>query len=351
MPPRFLKKALQGFEPYSPGEQPPDGEGWVKLNTNESPWPPSPKVLAAVRAAVDESLRLYPSPTAAPARRALAAMCGVTPEMVALGNGGDELIAMCVRAFAGAGDRVAWPWPTYPLYEPVVLMHEAVPAPHRMDPGFAIPRSFLEDDAPLKFLCNPNSPTGTWQPRAVVEEAARTAKGVLVLDEAYVDFAPESREDLLRGHGNLVILRTLSKSGALAGMRIGYALAQPELIESLDVVKDSYNLDRLAVVAAQAAAEDAEYRQSLVEYVLDERARLGAELAELGFEVLPSATNFLFVRPPAAHPAAEVYKRLRERQILVRHYHREPIDGWFRITIGTREQHAALLAALEEILG
>jgi histidinol-phosphate aminotransferase len=351
VPPRFLKKALRGFEPYTPGEQPPDGEGWVKLNTNESPWPPSPRVLEAVRAAVDGSLRLYPSPTAAPARRALAETCGVAPEMVTLGNGGDELIAMCVRAFVGAGDRVAWPWPTYPLYEPVVLMHEAVPAPHRMDEGFTVPRSFLEDEAPLKFLCNPNSPTGTWQPRAVVEEAARTARGVLVLDEAYVDFAPESREDLLREHGNLVILRTLSKSGALAGMRIGYALAQPELIESLDVVKDSYNLDRLAVVAATAAAQDEGYRRRLVEYVLDERAGLGAALAARGFEVLPSATNFLFVRPPAGHPAAQVYERLRKRRILVRHYHREPIDGWFRITIGTREQHQALLSALEAILG
>ncbi|HEX6350701.1 MAG TPA: histidinol-phosphate transaminase [Candidatus Dormibacteraeota bacterium] len=350
MPPRFLKSALRGFEPYTPGEQPPDGEGWVKLNTNEAPWPPSPRVLEAVRSAVDESLRLYPSPTAAPARAALARACGVSADMVALGNGGDELIAMCLRAFAGAGDPVAWPWPTYPLYDPVVRMHEAVPVPHAMDEGFAIPRAFFEDEAPLKFLCNPNSPTGTWQPREVVAEAARSARGVLVVDEAYVDFAPESREDLLAEHGNLILLRTLSKSGALAGLRIGYALAQPDLIAALDVVKDSYNMDRLAVVAAAAAADDAEYRRSLVEYVLDERGRLGAELAALGFEVLPSATNFLFVRPPAGHPAADVYERLRERRILVRHYHREPIDGWFRITIGTREQHRALLAALEEIL-
>jgi len=351
MPPRFLKKALAGFEAYTPGEQPPDGEGWVKLNTNESPWPPSPKVLEAVRAAVDGSLRLYPSPTAAPARAALAAANAVEPEMVTMGNGGDELIAMCVRAFAGAGDRVAWPWPTYPLYDPVVRMHEAISAPHRMDAGFAVPRSFLEDRAPLKFLCNPNSPTGTWQPRDVVQSVVSTARGVVVLDEAYVDFAPETRADLLRDHGNLVILRTLSKAGVRAGMRVVYALAQPELIESLDLVKDSYNLDRLAVVAAAAAAEDAGYRQSLVEYVLDERARLGAELAARGFEVLPSAANFIFVRPPAGHPAGEVYERLRERRILVRHYHLEPIDGWFRITVGTPEQHRGLLAALEEILG
>jgi len=350
MPPSFLKKALEGFEPYIPGEQPPDGEGWVKLNTNEAPWPPSPQVLSALRSAVDDSLRLYPSPTAAPARRALARACGVSPEMVALGNGGDELIAMCVRAFVGAGQRVAWPWPTYPLYDPVVRMHEAVPAPHAMDEGFAIPRSFFDDEAPLKFLCNPNSPTGTWQPREVVAEAARSARGVLVVDEAYVDFAPESREDLLEAHANVVLLRTLSKSGALAGMRIGYALAAPDLIEALDVVKDSYNLDRLAVVAAVAAAEDVEYRRSLIEYVLDARAELGAALGARGFEVLPSATNFLFVRPPAGHSAGTLYELLRERRILVRHYHRDPIDGWFRITIGTREQHQALLAALEEIL-
>jgi histidinol-phosphate aminotransferase len=349
VPPRFLKPALQGFAPYTPGEQPPDGEGWVKLNTNEAPWPPSPRVLDAVRGAVNGDLRLYPSPLAAPAREAIARVLGVRPEMVALGNGGDELIAMCVRAFAGAGEAVAWPWPTYPLYEPVCRMHEARPSPHQLTGEWELPRSFLEDRAPLKFLCNPNSPTAGWQPREVVEDVLRTAAGVVVLDEAYVDFAPEERSDLLASHSNLVILRTLSKSGALAGLRIGYALAHPDLIESLDVVKDSYNLDRLSIVAAVAAIEDVEYRQDLVAYVAGERSRLADRLRERGFEVGPSATNFLFVRPP--RPAAAVYEELRARRILVRHYDREPIAGYFRITIGTPEQHERLIAALEEILG
>ncbi|HEX6547294.1 MAG TPA: histidinol-phosphate transaminase [Candidatus Dormibacteraeota bacterium] len=350
MPPRFLKPALRAFAPYTPGEQPADGGEWVKLNTNEAPWPPSPRVLDAIRAAVNQDLRLYPSPLSMPARRAIAEALGLAPDMVALGNGGDELIGMCLRAFAGAGQRVAWAWPTYPYYEPQTLLHEAVPSPHRLDAGWKLPESFFEDTAPLKFLCNPNSPTGTWQPREVVERALQTAQGVVVVDEAYVDFAPENRADLLDHHGNLVLLRTFSKSASLAGMRIGYALAQPGLIESLDVVKDSYNLDRLAIVAAAAAAQDIEYRERLVEYVLDERAWLAARLAERGFEVAPSATNFIFVRPPAGRAAADLYARLRDRRILVRYYDREPIDGYFRITIGTREQHEALLAALEEIL-
>jgi histidinol-phosphate aminotransferase len=350
VPPRFLKAALRDFAPYTPGEQPGDGGHWVKLNTNEAPWPPSPRVLEAIRAAVNDDLRLYPSPLALPARRALATALGVEPAMVALGNGGDELIGLCLRAFAGAGQAVAWAWPTYPYYEPQALLHEARPSPHRLRPDWQLPESFFEDQAPLKFLCNPNSPTGTWHPREIVERAVTTARGVLVLDEAYVDFAPENRADLLAEHPNLVILRTFSKSASLAGMRIGYALAQPELIEALDVVKDSYNLDRLAIAAAVAAIEDSEYRERLVEYVLDERAWLAAGLRDRGFEVGPSATNFLFAKPPPGQAAAEVYERLRERRILVRYYDREPIDGHFRITIGTRAQHQALLGALEEIL-
>src|SRR5438445_4021232 len=174
----FLKKALSGFRPYVPGEQPPDGEGWVKLNTNESPLPPSPKVIEAIRAAADESLRLYPSPTAAPARQAIARHFGLDPAQVAVGNGGDELIEMCFRAFAGAGDRVAFPTPTYPLLEPVCLMHEAIPAPFPTDEGWSWSSPLVDDPAPLKFLVNPNSPTGTLHNRLTVERAAARSRGV-----------------------------------------------------------------------------------------------------------------------------------------------------------------------------
>jgi histidinol-phosphate aminotransferase len=348
MPQSFLKPSLRGFEPYAPGQQPADAESWVKLNTNESPVGPSPKVLEAIRAAADETLRLYPSPTAAPARAAVARAYGVKPENVALGNGGDELLAMCFRAFASSGDAVAFPTPTYPLLEPLCRMHECTPSAHALGEGWSLPQSLGRDPAPLKFVVNPNSPTGSWLPKQALQGVLRDSTGVVVLDEAYVDFAPESRLDLLAEHANLVILRTLSKSYALAGMRIGFALAMPELIAALDLVKDSYNLDRLAIVAAVAAMEDQEHHRWVVRSVVEEREWLAGRLSELAFELTPSAANFLFVKPP--RPAEEVFEELRKRRILVRHYQRDPIAGWFRVTVGTRRQHEQLLKALKEIL-
>lgn len=350
MPPRFLKPALRGYHPYVPGLQPPDSEGWVKLNTNESPWPPSTRVIGALRDAIDDSIRLYPDPTSGAAREAIGRMVGLPASWVAMGNGGDELIAMSIRAFAGAGQRVAFPAPSYPLYETVSVMYECEAAPHQLDEGWHLPRSLAEDPAPLKFVANPNSPTGTWYPRHDIEALLRETRGVVVLDEAYVDFAPEARHDLLQTHDNLLILRTFSKSAALAGLRIGYALAQPGLIEALDIVKDSYNLDRLAIVAAVAAAEDEDHRRALIDRVVRERQWLTKRLDGLSFTVEPSAANFLFVRPPSGRPAAMVYERLKARKILVRHYERPPIEGWLRVTVGTHEQHERLLEALEEVL-
>ena len=346
----FLRKSLAGFRPYVPGEQPPDGEDWVKLNTNESPLPPSPRVIEAIKAATDMSLRFYPSPTAAPARRAIAKHFGLDEAQVTLGNGGDELIEMSMRAFAGAGDTVAYPTPTYPLLEPLCRLHEAVPSPHPSNDMFTWSTELMEDPAPLKFLVNPNSPTGTWHGAASVERAVHRSKGVVVLDEAYVDFAFESQVGLLARHDNLVILRTMSKSYALAGMRIGFALGSPALIADLDAVKDSYNLDRLAIVAATAAIEDEDHHRKIVDYVVAERRWLELRLHELGFEHSPSEANFVFVKPAPGNAAAAVADALRERRILVRHYDRDPIAGWFRITIGTREQHERLLEALKEIL-
>jgi histidinol-phosphate aminotransferase len=350
MPESLLKKALRGFEPYVPGEQPADGEDWVKLNTNESPLPPSPKVIAAIKAAAGDSLRLYPSPSGAPARAAIAAHFDLDPAQVAMGNGGDELIEMCFRAFAGKGDHVAYPTPTYSLFEPLCRIHEAVAGPHASSEGWTWTAELAEDHAPLKFLVNPNSPTGTWSAEAAVEDVVARSRGVVVLDEAYVDFAPESCIGLLGKHGNLLILRTLSKSYALAGMRIGFALGARELIAALDAVKDSYNLDRLAIVAAVAAIQDDKHHRKIVDHVVDERAWLTERLQESRFEVAPSAANFVFVQPPPAAPAAALAGELRQRRILIRHYDREPIAGWLRITIGTRDQHERLLGALKEIL-
>ena len=347
----LLKSALRGFAPYVPGHQPPDGEGWVKLNTNESPWPPSPKVLDALRAAINGDLRLYPEPMARPAREAIARLHGVDPTQVALGNGADEVIAMCFRAFAGAGTHVAFPHPSYPLFEPLCAIHEVRAAPHALTQNWEPPGTFAADDAPLKFLVNPNSPTGTWVDKATVRRLAQRSRGVVVLDEAYVDFAPEDCIGLVKeGLEKLLITRTFSKSYALAGMRIGYAVGPPGLIAALDLVKDSYNLDRLAIVAAVAAIEDRDYHRRLVRFVTEERGWLSEQLRDRAFDLLPSAANFVFARPPADHDAQAVARGLQERKVLVRHYDRSPVAGWFRVTIGTREQHERLLEALLEVM-
>jgi len=349
MPSRFLKASLRDTAPYVPGEQPPDGEGWIKLNTNESPLPPSPKVIEAIRDASTDTLRLYPSATAAPARHAIAQRFEVAPENVALGNGADELIDMCFRAFAGAGDRVAFCTPTYPVLEPMCRIHDVVPAIHQADEGWRWGDGFAYDPAPLKFVVNPNSPTGTWADPAEVERLVEVSRGVVVLDEAYVDFAPFDLLSLQRRYRHLLVLRTFSKSYALAGMRIGFAVGSPDLISALDAVKDSYNLNRLAIAAAVAAIGDEEHHRKIVDFVVAEREWLAERLAGQGFDMSPSAANFVFVKPPRISAAA-VADALREQRILVRRYDLEPIAGWLRITIGTREQHERLLVALKEIL-
>ena len=348
MPKSLIRKALEGYQPYVPGEQPPDGEAWVKLNTNESPVPPSPRVLEAIRAAANESLRLYPSPTAAPARAAIARHFELDPSHVAVGNGGDELIEMCFRAFAGTGESVAYPTPTYPLLEPLSRMHDARASTHPTELPWELPASLGADPARLKFVVNPNSPTGALFDRAQIEAVVAASSGVVVIDEAYVDFAPFSCLPLLEHHGNVLLLRTFSKSYALAGMRIGFALGSADLIEALDSVKDSYNVDRIAIVAAVAAIEDQAHHRKIVDEVVTRREALSGSLEALGFELVPSSANFVFVKPPK--PAADVVAGLRQRKILVRHYDREPIAGWIRITVGTLDQHEKLLAALKEIL-
>ncbi|HEY0830187.1 MAG TPA: histidinol-phosphate transaminase [Candidatus Dormibacteraeota bacterium] len=344
----LVRKSLQGFRPYTPGEQPPDGEGWVKLNTNESPLPPSPRVIEAIKAAANESLRLYPSPTAAPARKAIAKHFGLDPSHVLVGNGGDDLIELCFRAFTGAGEDVAFLTPTYPLFEPLCRIHEADASTHPTELPWELPPSLGADPAPLKFIVNPNSPTGALFDRPQVEAAVVASSGVVVIDEAYVDFAPHSCLPLLERYDNVLLLRTFSKSYSLAGMRIGFALGATDLIEALDAVKDSYNLDRLAIVAAVAAIQDDDHHRKIVDEVVRNRGELAGELEGMGFDLVPSSTNFVFAKPPKA--ALGVVAALRERKILVRHYDREPIAGWIRITIGTRDQHGKLLAALKEIL-
>src|SRR3989442_3904813 len=272
----------------------------MNLNTNESPLPPSPNVIEAMRAARGAALRLYPSPAGAPARQAIADHSGLEATQVAWETGADELIEMCFRAFAGGGDRVAYSTPTYPLLDPLCRVHEVIPSLHPTAEGWTWTEGLVEDPAPLKFLVNPNSPTGTHHGRMSVERLVAQSQGVVALDEAYLDFASESQLELLGKHPNMLILRTMSKSYALAGMRIGFALGSAPLIAALDAVKDSYNLNRLAIAAAVAAIKDEEHHRKIVAYVVNERAWLEEQLREDGFERSPSMANFVFVKPQPA---------------------------------------------------
>jgi histidinol-phosphate aminotransferase len=341
---RYRKPALGDFQAYVPGIQPPDTEAWVKLNTNESPHPPSAAVASAVAEAVGR-LHLYPDPAQAAFRQAVSEVLDVTAEQVVGGNGADEVLAMAVRAFVPRGGTAAYLEPSYTLVPKLLAINEVAGEAHALDPGYQVPRAFVESRAALKFLVNPNSPTGTLLPLAVIEEVCAASPGVVLLDEAYVEFAPASGLEVLGRHPNLLLVRSMSKSYSLAGLRVGFAVGAPELVEDLWAVKDICNLGRLPLAAATAALGDREHWRRNVAEVIANRARLAAALVDGGWDVLPSGANFIFAVPP--QPAEAVYRRLLERHVLVRWFDRPGIDHGLRISIATWEQCQALLDALE----
>ncbi|MFN2463755.1 MAG: histidinol-phosphate transaminase [Candidatus Dormibacteria bacterium] len=342
---RFRKPSLAAFEPYVPGTQPADGENWVKLNTNESPFPPAPGVREAVGGAIDR-LPLYPDPAQADFREAVSEALDVAPEMVVGGNGADEVLAMALRAFVPAGGRAAFLEPSYTLVPKLCSIYEVEGEEHPFAPGYGLPQGFVDSTAPLKFLTNPNSPTGTVQPLDDIAALCRASSGVVLVDEAYVDFAPTSALEILGEHENLLLVRSMSKSYGLAGLRVGFALGAAALVADLWAVKDICNLGRLPLAAAAAAMRDRPYWKSCVDGTIRNRRLLSEELISRGWEVLPSGANFIFAAPPT--PAEEVFERLRRKRVLVRHFPRPSIRHALRISIGTTEECRALLTALEE---
>jgi histidinol-phosphate aminotransferase len=343
---RYRKPALGGFEPYVPGIQPADGESWVKLNTNESPFPPSDAVTEALAMAT-QYLNLYPDPGQVQLRRALSQVCEVTPDQVVAGNGADEVLAMAVRALVPAGGRAAYLEPAYTLVPKLLAIHEVDGEEHAFEDGYRLPASFIDSDAPLKFVVNPNSPTGTVLPLDEVARLCRRSAGVVLLDEAYVDFAPNSGLEILDQHPNLLLVRSFSKSYALAGLRVGYALGSEELVADLWAVKDVCNLGRLPLAAAEAALGDRDYWLRCVEELVANRDLLTEDLTGRGWQVLESGANFVFATPPLA--AADVYQGLLDRRVLVRFFDRPSVSHGLRISIGTWAQCSALLKALDDI--
>ncbi len=352
---RFWSQIVRELTPYVPGEQPRQAN-LVKLNTNENPYPPSPAVLAAIRAELGDDgarLRLYPDPQGTALREAIAEQEGLSPDHVFVGNGSDEVLAFAFQALLAHPEPLRFPDISYSFYPTYCRLYRiaARQVPLR-DEGFALDVSDYAGGGPV-ILPNPNAPTGRAIARADIARLLEAnADWPVVIDEAYVSFDAESAAPLIASHDNLLVVRTLSKSYSLAGLRVGYALGHPALVEALVRVKDSFNsypLDRLALAAATAAVRDTEWLARTSAAVIESREKLSTDLAALGFEVLPSKANFVF----ASHPgrdAAALSRALRERAIIVRHFGAQRIAQWLRITIGTPAECEALVGALREIL-
>jgi histidinol-phosphate aminotransferase len=348
---RFWSALTHRLSPYTPGEQPrmPD---LVKLNTNEHPLGPSPRALEAIRAEAADSLRLYPDPRATALRQALAAHHGVDPDQIFVGNGSDEVLAHTFAALLKQDGPLLFPDITYSFYPVYCRMFDIVFQTVPLDAAMAVRIADYRRPAGAIILANPNAPTGIALPAAQIAQLVDEHAGIpVVIDEAYVDFGAESAVPLVATRPNLLVVHTLSKSRALAGLRVGYAIGDAALIEGLNRVKDSFNsypLGRPAQAGAIAAIQDDAWFQEARATVIAGRERLTTGLARLGFEVLPSAANFVFARHPE-HAGKALAARLRERSIIVRHFDAPRISDYLRITVGSREQIDKLLAALNEL--
>ncbi|MCI8762164.1 MAG: histidinol-phosphate transaminase [Oscillospiraceae bacterium] len=348
---RYWSKRIQDIVPYTPGEQPKD-QRFIKLNTNECPYPPSPKAVEAIREAAGDSLRLYPDPECVDLRAAIAQREGLEISQVFCGNGSDEILAFAFQAFFDSEREVVFPRITYSFY-PVYtsffgLRRREVP----MEPDFSSPIDLLCGNNGGVVLANPNAPTGLAVGLDTVEKLlAANPDVVVIVDEAYVDFGADSAAGLVGRYPNLLVVQTTSKSRALAGLRVGWAMGDAGLIDGLRCVRDSinsYTVDRLAQAGAAAAIRDEGYFQSIRRRVMDTREWTERTLREKGFTVLPSQANFLFVSHPG-RTGKELLDGLRRRGVLVRWWPIPEIEDWLRISIGTEEEMAALSAALEEL--
>ena len=352
---RFWSPVVQTLTPYIPGEQP-QMQRLVKLNTNESPYGPSLKALAAINSQNNDDLRLYPDPEGAALKKAIADLHGLEPKQVFLGNGSDEVLAHVFLGLLKQAKAVQFPDITYSFYPVYCKLFGIDYQTVALGSNFEIQAGDFKTPNGGIIFPNPNAPTGRAIPRSDIEALlSRNTDSVVVIDEAYVDYGTESCIPLLRGSAcpeNLLVVHTLSKSRALAGLRVGFAVGHPALIEGLERVKNSFNsypLGRLAQAGAIAAIQDQAHLESTSKKVIQTRERLVSELASLGFDTLPSTANFIFTRHPK-HAGVKLYQALRDRGIIVRHFKSPRIEEFLRITIGTDEQTNELIAALKEIL-
>ena len=354
---------VRALHPYVPGEQP-RIKGLIKLNTNENPYPPAAAVLKAIQDAVDQRLRLYPNPTAQGLREELARFHRCQPENIIVGNGSDELLAMAVRCFVEpisssgplARALVQYFWPSYSLYPVLAEIHGARCHPYPLNPDFSLPSAAtLQKDkhwhqqAALTLVTTPNAPSGRGYPTQQLEQLCRLQQGVVILDEAYVDFAKEHALPLATRFSHVLVARTFSKAYSLCFQRIGYLVGHPKLIAALDKIRDSYNVNGLGQVAAMATLAHHPYYRKNFSRIVATREKLSQQLHRLGFDVFPSQTNFILVRPPK-FPAQRWLEQLRRRKILVRWFRQKEVRAYLRITIGTEAEAEKLVEAVKQIV-
>ncbi|HEX5399579.1 MAG TPA: histidinol-phosphate transaminase [Verrucomicrobiae bacterium] len=366
-PQSLIRPLVRDLHPYVYGEQP-KIKGLIKLNTNENPYPPSPKVLAAVKAAVDGRLRLYPNPTAQPLREKLAKLHDCHPDNIIVGNGSDELLALAVRGFAApksearsqkselAKATVQYFTPSYSLYPVLADIHGAAKNPVPLTADFDLPGvaelkrgKLWKFDAALTFVTTPNAPSGHGYRTSDLEKLCRAQKGVVILDEAYVDFAEENALRLALKCPHVIVARTFSKAYSLCFQRVGYFVGHRDFIAALHKIRDSYNVNGLGQVAAVATLGDLKFYRANFKRIIATREWLSRELTRLGFRVFPSQTNFILAQPPR-FAASEWQRRLREQKILVRWFDLSEVKNYLRITIGTMTEAAALAKAARKII-
>lgn len=348
---RYFRPAIDATTGYVPGEQPPPGVPIIKLNTNENPYPPSPQALAVLRNFASEGLRRYPDPFAQEFCQAVSQALGVPTDWIIVGNGSDDLLNLLVRACAEGSDRpVVYPMPTYVLYRTLAAIQPAQAIAIPYGPDFQLPiANLVAAQGALTLIATPNSPSGHVVPLADLRQLAQQAASVVVIDEAYVDFAETTALSLVQEFEHVIVLRTLSKGYSLAGLRLGFGIANPKLLAGLFKVKDSYNVDAIAIAVGAAAMRDQAYKNACVNQVKLTRSQLTADLKQLGCTVLESQGNFVLATPPAGN-AAFLQAELKARGILVRYFDQAGLSDKLRISIGTEAQSQTLIAALQELI-
>jgi histidinol-phosphate aminotransferase len=342
-----IRDCVRQTPAYTPGEQP-QTDGFTKLNTNENPYPPPPEIFQTIQDQLSKA-RLYPDPVSRELRQAAGKVYGIEADRIIAGNGSDDILNIALRTFVNPGETVAFLDLTYSLYDTIARVHGAKIVEFETNDKFELDRPLICPEAKLIFLASPNPPLGKHLHREYLEETCARASGIVLIDEAYVDFSDDNHLDFLDRHENVIVSRTMSKSYSLAGLRVGFGLSSREIIEQMDKVRDSYNLDRLAQTLATEALHRNDYFQEIWRKVRATRERTIAALRELGFVVFDSEANFVLASPTWIG-ASELYASLKDRKVLVRYFKHPRIRDYVRISIGTDEEIDRFLEAVKEIM-